>query len=122
MAKGNHPLHGHHLEVATSIVEVESHMNHERANAYKRVMQTLENLGPSKLLDGEQDRIRYAADNLIFSRDLAGDAAAVDALGDVERLCRALVDSGRWEEPTAKRLAEDVSQCGPVPRAELEAA
>ena len=97
-------------------------MNHERAHAYKRVMQTLEDLGPSKLQDGEQDRIRYAADNLIFSRDLNEDLAARDALEDVERLCRALVDSGRWQEATAAQLGDDVSQCGPVVPAELQAA
>ncbi len=97
-------------------------MNDERAHAYKRVMHTLAELGPSKLLAGEQDRIRYAADNLIFSRDLAADTAALDALGDVERLCRALVDSGRWEEPSATRLAEDILQCGPTLSSELKAA
>ena len=97
-------------------------MNHERAHAYKRVIQTLEDLGPSKLLDGEQDRIRYAADNLIFSCDLTRDIAARDALEDVERLCRALVDSGRWEAATAGRLGADVSGCGPDTPAELKAA
>lgn len=97
-------------------------MNHERASAYKRVMQTLENLGPSKLLDGEQERIRDAADNLIFSRGLTEDAAALDALGDVERLCRALIDGGRWEAAAAQRLADDVLQCGPILPAELKAA
>lgn len=97
-------------------------MNHERAHAYRRVMKTLEDLGPSKLLDGEQDRIRYAADNLILSRNLAADASALDALGDVERLCRALIDSGRWEEASAKRLSDDVLACGPTLPAELKAA
>lgn len=97
-------------------------MNHERAYAYQRVMRTLEELGPSKLLDGEQDRIRYAADNLIFSRVLTDDVAALDALDDVERLCRGLVQSGRWEANTATRLADDVSQCGPAMSTELKAA
>jgi hypothetical protein len=94
-------------------------MNYERAHAYKQVMQTLEDLGPSKLLDGEQQRIRYAADNLIFSHKLTEDAAALDALNDVERLCRALVDSGRWEEMAATRLADVVARCGPTMSAEL---
>ena len=32
-------------------------------------MKTLDDMGPSKLLDTEQQRIRYAADNLIFSNE-----------------------------------------------------
>ena len=96
-------------------------MTPERAQAYRRVLHTLDELGPSKLVSGEQDRIRHAVDNLIFSRDLLDDVAACEALEDVERLCTALVESGRWEETTATRLANDISQCGPLP-AELEAA
>jgi hypothetical protein len=64
-------------------------MSPNRAHAYRRVIQTLNDLGPSKLLDGEQDRIRSAADSLIFSSDLSEDVAAQEALEDVERLCRA---------------------------------
>jgi hypothetical protein len=83
-------------------------------------MQTLNELGPSKLLDGEQDRIRAAADNLIFSFDLTEDVAAQDAVDDVERLCRALVESGRWELVTAARLSDDLIACGPGQPAELK--
>jgi hypothetical protein len=97
-------------------------MTPERADAYRRVIQTLEDLGPSKLLGEEQDRIRRAADDLIFSRDLMEDVAARQALEDIERLCRAFVDSGRWEEVSAMRLAEDVTQCGPMLLPELRAA
>jgi hypothetical protein len=96
-------------------------MNPDRTHAYRRVMQTLNDLGPSKLLDGEQDRIRAAADNLIFSSDLAEDVAAQEALDDVERLCHALVASGRWEQVTASRLADDLFACGPGHPAELKA-
>jgi hypothetical protein len=97
-------------------------MSPERSNAYRRVMKTLEDMGPSKLFEAEQQRIRYAADNLIFSTDLTGDPEALDALGDVEDLCRALVESGRWEQATAAQLADDVLQCGPVAPAVLQAA
>jgi hypothetical protein len=97
-------------------------MTPERAHAYRRVIQTLKELGPTKLVSGEQDRIRNAADNLIFSRDLVQDAGAREALQDVELLCRALVQSGRWDQTRATRLAGDISQCGPPPPAELEAA
>jgi hypothetical protein len=85
-------------------------------------MQTLNDLGPSKLQAPEQDRIRNAADNLIFSSDMTKDVAAHEALDDVERLCRALVESGRWEQVTADGLARDVAECGPARRSELQAA
>lgn len=97
-------------------------MSPERSNAYRRVMKTLEDVGPSKLLEDEQQRIRYAADNLIFSTDLIGDVEAQDALADVEALCQALVESGRWEQVSASRLAADVYECGPVVPAILQAA
>jgi hypothetical protein len=90
-------------------------MSPERAHAYRRVLQTLNDLGPSKLLDGEQDRIRSAADSLFFTSDIVEDVAAQEALEDVERLCSALVESGRWEQVTAERLAGDLSACGPEP-------
>lgn len=76
-------------------------------------MQTLAELGPSKLLGDEQDRLRDAADTLIFSQKPLDDEAR-DALIGTERLCRALVDSGRWQEATAMRLADDVADCGPA--------
>jgi hypothetical protein len=97
-------------------------MTPERAHAYRRVMDTLTEVGPSKLLAGEQDRIRHAADTLLFSQDLLEDLGAHDALEDVERLCRGLVDSGRWQLKTAMRLADDVSQCGPTLLPEFKAA
>ena len=78
-------------------------MSPERSHAYRRVMKTLDDVGPSKLLDREQQRIRYAADNLIFSSDLDIDVEACDALEDVAALCRALVESGRWEEQRHRR-------------------
>ena len=97
-------------------------MSPERSAAYRRVMKTLEDMGPSKLLDHEQQRIRDATDNLIFSTGLDSDDQAQAALVDVEDLCRTLVESGRWEELTATRLADDVYQCGPAVPAILQAA
>ena len=97
-------------------------MSPERTLAYRRVVETLNELGPTKLLGGEQDRIRYAADNLIFSSDIAEDVAAREALDDVQRLCDALTESGRWEQVTARRLANDVAGCGPGQSAERRAA
>lgn len=97
-------------------------MSPDRTQAYRRVILTLQELGPSKLLKSEQDRIRHAADNLIFSSDLGNDVAAQEALEDARRLCRALVESGRWEQVTASRLEADMSECGPDRSPELRAA
>jgi hypothetical protein len=88
-------------------------MSPERTQAYGRVMHTLKELGPSKLQGDEQERIRDAADTLIFAADLIQDPAAVDALDDAEGLCATLVESGRWTEITAARLAKDLRECGP---------
>ena len=97
-------------------------MSPERSKAYRRVVKTLDDMGPSKLLEDEQQRIRYAADNLIFSADLSTDVEACDALEDVAALCRDLVDSGRWEQATAMRLVDDVCECGPDAPVVLQAA
>jgi hypothetical protein len=97
-------------------------MSPERSNAYRRVMKTLEDMGPSKLLDHEQQRVRHAADNLIFCRDLEGDYEAQAALIDVEDLCRTLIEVGRWEQVTARRLADDLYECGPAAPVILQAA
>jgi hypothetical protein len=85
-------------------------------------MKTLDDMGPSKLLESEQQRIRYAADNLIFSADLSTDVDARDALEDVSALCRALVENGRWEQATAMRLVDDICECGPPSTVVLRAA
>ena len=86
-------------------------MTSDRTQAYGRVMKTLEDIGPSKLLPGEQDRIREAADNLIFA---AGLDEARDTLADVEALAEHLVASGRWTTERAEQLVDDLLACGPV--------
>jgi len=97
-------------------------MSPSRTQAYRRVIKTLHDLGPAKLQPSEQDRIRTAADSLIFCVDLFADDGARDALRDSERLCETLVESGRWQRATAMQLAADVRSCGPVLEVELEAA
>jgi hypothetical protein len=87
----------------------------DRARAYGRVVKTVEELGPSKLLPAERERIRTAADLLLFARDLNRDHEARDALLDADALCRHLVDSGRWESPTADQLADHLFACAPWP-------
>jgi hypothetical protein len=86
-------------------------MTSERTQAYGRVIKTLEDLGPSKLQPAEQERIREAADNLIFASDFDDARAAV---ADVEALAEHLVASGRWTSERAEQLASDLVACGPV--------
>ncbi len=88
-------------------------MNPERAQAYRRVIETLAELGAAKLQPAEQERIRYTADNLILCADFFDDDSARDSLEDTELLCEVLVQSGRWERSTADRLIEDLRACGP---------
>ena len=87
-------------------------MSPQRADAYRRVLRTLADLGPTKLQADEQERVRAAADTLLFSAEIEGDEARA-AVDDIETLRGALVDSGRWEGVTAGRLAADIRACGP---------
>jgi hypothetical protein len=86
-------------------------MTSDRTQAYGRVMRTLEDLGPAKLQPAEQDRIREAADTLIFAADLD---EARSTLADLEALVEHLVASGRWTAERADQLAADLLACGPV--------
>jgi len=86
-------------------------MNSDRTQAYGRVVKTLDELGPAKLQPAEQERIRDAADTLIFAADL--DQARV-AMEDLDALAERLVASGRWSDERAARLVDDVLACGPV--------
>jgi hypothetical protein len=86
-------------------------MNSDRTQAYGRVVKTLEDLGPAKLQPVEQERIREAADNLIFATGLED---ARSALADVEALTEHLVATGRWTSERAEQLADDLLACGPV--------
>ena len=85
-------------------------MTNERTQAYGRVVQTLTELGPTKLLPAEQARIRDAADTLIFAADL--DEARASLL-DVSALAEHLLNSGRWLEERVDRLVADLLACGP---------
>ena len=96
-------------------------MTNERTQAYGRVVKTLDELGPSKLLPAEQARIREAADILIFASDVE---ETRDSLRDLGKLAEVLVASGRWLEETVDRLIEDLLGCGPtqIPEPEQAAA
>jgi hypothetical protein len=71
-------------------------MTSERTQAYGRIVKTLEELGPVKLLASEPD------DHVIA------------ALDDVRALADHLVESGRWTEERALLLVDDVAGTGPL--------
>jgi hypothetical protein len=85
-------------------------MTNDRTQAYGRVVQTLSELGPTKLLPAEQARIRDAADSLIFATDLD---EARDALRDIGELAEHLLASGRWLEQRVDLLVANLLACGP---------
>ena len=86
-------------------------MNTERTQAYGRVVKTLEDLGPTKLQPAELDRVRNAADILIFA---SGIDEAREAMADIDSLAEHLVASDRWSDERAKQLVDDLLACGPV--------
>ena len=86
-------------------------MTSDRSLAYGRVMKTLEDLGPAKLHDLERQRVRQAADALLFA--MPTDTGIDEAAVDIARLTGFLVESERWTPETAARLADDVVACGP---------
>jgi len=88
-------------------------MNSDRTQAYGRVVKTLEDLGPAKLQPSEQERVRDAADTLIFAADLD---EARSTLADVDALSEHLIGTGRWSEERAEALVQDLLSCGPVTR------
>jgi hypothetical protein len=87
-------------------------MTSERTQSYSRVVRTIDELGPTKLLAGEQQRLRDAADTLIFCAGIEADERA--AIADVEALVAHLADSGRWTAERAAELRDDVLGCGPL--------
>jgi hypothetical protein len=97
-------------------------MTSERARAHTRVMKTLRNVGPAKLLPAEQARIRSTADSLLFCADIMTDRAARAAFSDFDALCEHVVGTGRWSARRAAELADDVWACGPGLGAALQSA
>lgn len=87
-------------------------MTNERTQAYGRVVQTLDELGPTKLLPAEQARIRDAADTLIFASEID---ETRDVLRDIGALAEHLLTSGRWLEDRLDALVMNLLACGPSP-------
>ena len=88
-------------------------MTTHRAIAYRRVIQTLRDMGPAKLLPAEQACLRDAADTLLFCTEPDADGAGQLALAAVAVLTDDLIDSERWTLERAQRLLDDVWACGP---------
>ena len=86
-------------------------MTSHRTQAYGRVVKTIEDVGPAKLLPAELDRIREAADTLIFAAEPDEARAAVE---DIDALAEHLVASERWTPERAQQLVQDLTDCGPV--------
>ena len=88
-------------------------MTSDRANAYGRVVATIDELAATKLQPSEVEQLRTAADTLLFSESLDAPGAR-EALEDVEQLTTHLAASDRWTVERANRLFDDVAECGPV--------
>lgn len=89
-------------------------MTSRRAEAYGRVVRILNSPDGEQLRPDELQRIRDAADSLLFCADVELDSAARDAADEIADLAVELVESGRWDEDTAEELVSDVLACGPV--------
>jgi hypothetical protein len=76
-------------------------------------MQTLADVGPTKLLADEQEHVRNAADALFFCES-PDDRTAFDELDRSRAMLERLVSSGRWTEERAAQLARDLEACGPA--------
>ena len=74
-------------------------MTSERTQAYGRIVKTLEDLGPAKLLAAEQERIRERCRHADLRR--GPDDHVIAALDDVRALAAHLAESGRWTEERA---------------------
>jgi hypothetical protein len=89
-------------------------MSPERAEAYGRLMQTVNEEGSPTLRPDERALVREAADSLFFCEDLAWDDEAREGLTRVGDLAGELVGSGRWGPQRAEQLLRDIESCGPL--------
>jgi hypothetical protein len=88
-------------------------MTTNRARAYGRVMNLIDELGPAKLHASEQQAIRDAADALLFSFDVASDADAKAALDRLDDVMERLVANERLIPETSAAILDAVEGCGP---------
>lgn len=88
-------------------------MTSQRATSYRLVLKTLRDRGPAKLWPTEEDRIRQAADALLFCDEFSTDLEAGEAFASAAELTVDLVDAGRWTRDSALQLMSDIWGCGP---------
>ena len=79
-------------------------MNATRAEAYGRVVKTLEDLSDSKLHEDELQIVRDAADALFFCEDMNADPSAEQSLAKHYELMDRLVESERVQTETTEKL------------------
>ena len=89
-------------------------MNSKRAQAYGRLMETLNDLRGAKLHSHEEETVREVADALFFCDDLDGDASAQEALSAFHELTDRLLESERITPEMVHRLTAQVEDCGPL--------
>jgi hypothetical protein len=85
-------------------------MTSDRTQAYGRVVKTLDDLGPTKLQPVEINRVREAADTLIFASNAQEAGPAIE---DIRALTEHLVSVDRWTDERADQLLSDLLDCGP---------
>ncbi|MDQ3739517.1 MAG: hypothetical protein M3389_01110 [Actinomycetota bacterium] len=88
-------------------------MTTNRARAYGRVMSLIDELGPAKLHENEQQAIRDAADALLFTTDVASDGDAKAALSHLDDVMERLVAGERLIPETSDAILDAVEACGP---------
>jgi hypothetical protein len=86
-------------------------MTSMRAVAYRRVMKALCGIGAPEVWPAEQERVREAADALLFCRDL-DEADVRHAVAAAAVQTDDLVDAERWTPRRARQLLDDIWACG----------
>jgi hypothetical protein len=89
-------------------------MNSDRAQAYGRLMKTLDSLRGAKLHPQEEETVREVADALFFCENLDGDASAQQALSTFHELMDRLLENERVTPEMVHRLTAQVEDCGPL--------
>jgi hypothetical protein len=96
-------------------------MTRIRTVAYRRVLRTLRGADAPALSAAERDRVREAADALLFCRDV-DDADVRSAVAEVAAVFDDLVKAERWTPRRVRQLLDDIWACGPDLAADVPAA
>jgi hypothetical protein len=87
-------------------------MTSMRVLAYRRVMKTLQGIGARALWAAEHERVREAADSLLFRREL-DEPDVRHALAAAAVLTDDLIDAEGCTPRRAQQLLDDMLACGP---------